>query len=139
MSNERAEIMQTLSDLHKDAYGFRPSGSFWDRAWAMTLDELQDLATNLQKEVEASMVNEAASALRAQRGFEKTVAEIIETGAGDRPTAIRWLVSGQGEDFTEHQGVEHALWNFGLDFSIMDQYFVEIGFTRKGMVWIFQE
>lgn len=133
----RDDMMSCLSDLYKDVYGFRPREYFWNRVRDMTVDELGAEADRLQKELEEQLVIERQGAIAAQKRFEENILTIIGAGAGDRQTALRWMVQAEGDPTCE-QDVEHLLYMGGLDFSIMPQYMEEMGFVRKGMVWIFK-
>lgn len=78
----------TYSDLHKEAYGFRPRQSGWydaapeekQREWDYLIEVAQRRA--LEEEMEEQ---------RAALEFESRIQELIAYGAGDRATAIRWL------------------------------------------------
>lgn len=79
----------TYSDLYKEAYGFRPRGTRWA---TMTPAEKQVEWNRLCDAAESSMMDERSEEWRAMERFEALVASTIETGAGDRETAIRWLL-----------------------------------------------
>ena len=81
----------TVSDLHKDAYGFRPKANFWNR-WNNSSEaekqaEWDRLVLALDREVEYQRAREA----RAVENFEQTVASLMATGARDTGMAVRWL------------------------------------------------
>ena len=84
------------SDLHKDAYGFRPRN--WDviRSWspAQFEAECDRAADALDDALQAERQAQAAAVL----AFEATVERLIATGAGDRATAIRWLADAADAD-----------------------------------------
>jgi predicted deacylase len=84
----------TVSDLHKDAYGFRPA-QYWFQAWhQMTDAEKQSVWDQLLLALERSNQREAEEKKQAIERFEKSVTATIESGAADRATAIRWLMDG---------------------------------------------
>lgn len=85
-----------VSDLHKEAYGFRPNAGFW--VWWN-----DPLTTDDQRQEEwSSLIDTAAhrEALRqameaeAVRLFEQRVEATITCGARDRRTALRWIMDG---------------------------------------------
>lgn len=82
----------TVSDLHKDAFGFRPSQCWWDSWTTMTDDEKQSEWDSLIESMEASCVEEASREQRAVAIFENTVSAVLASGAKDRATAHRWLM-----------------------------------------------
>ena len=96
MKTEEATVTYTfdeaiVSDLYKDAHGFRPSEEFWDY-WKSWSDDTKQIAWdglvyafNLS---EARRLREEA----AKSEYEARLAEYISTGAKDRATAICWLV-----------------------------------------------
>ena len=84
----------TVSDLHKDARGFRPSSTFWEM-WNECLPAGKQLVwDNLCRELDDTMAREKEKQRLAIAEFEYRVMEMIRWGAGDRKTAIRWIVDG---------------------------------------------
>lgn len=81
-----------VSDLHKDAYGFRPDQSWWENWTSSTDDEKQKIWDVLIENLEASIAEENQMQAIAISNFEDRVQETIQLGAKDRETAIRWLL-----------------------------------------------
>ena len=107
---------QTLSDLHKDARGFRPRGdSFWARWDESNDDGKQAIWDGLCDELTESVAADEAAAAEAVADFEYLVSETIKLGAGNRETALRWLT--QGETFHHSQSVEGWVWEQGILFT----------------------
>lgn len=105
---------EIFSDLHKDAYGFRPRGHrFYDEA--TTDAERQKIWDYLCQVVEDNIAAEREHEARVLRDFEAQVADTIALGAGDRATALRWMT--QDEKFYNGQCVEHWVWNQGILFT----------------------
>lgn len=104
-----------VSDLHKDAYGFRPSVHYmveWDKASPSGKQAIWDgLLVDLEREVN----REKQETARSVEIFESMIANSILLGAADRDTAIRWLT--QEEAFGEAQDVEHWVWGHGILFT----------------------
>lgn len=105
---------EIFSDLHKDAYGFRPRGHrFYDET---TKDaERQQIWDYLVQVVEDNIAAEREHEARALRDFESQIENTIALGAGDRATALRWMT--QSEKFYNEQDVEHWVWNQGILFT----------------------
>lgn len=104
-----------ISDLYKDAYGFRPSVA-WMHGWeTSTDDEKQGIWDDLCVEVSESIEQERRMAEQAVADFESDIADIIELGAGDRETALRWMT--QGEEFFNDQCIEHWVWKRDILFT----------------------
>ena len=104
-----------VSDLHKDAYGFRPSVHYmveWDKASLSGKQAIWDgLLVDLEREIE----QEKLATTRSVEIFEGMITNSIMLGATDRDTAIRWLT--QAEDFKHAQAVEAWVWEHGILFT----------------------
>jgi len=103
-----------VSDLHKDAYGFRPRSDFWEH-WAFSTDDQKqkiwdDLVDELQCELERISQEHA----RAIAEFEKRVDCNLIYGAIDRTTAIRWIFECEGLD---HADLSYACYHLDLPYS----------------------
>lgn len=83
-----------ISDLHKDAYGFRPRQDFWVWWDNASDDEKQAEWDSLLAALERAVKEEREQEERAIAKFETLVATTIATGAGDRETALRWIMDG---------------------------------------------
>lgn len=99
-------------DLYKDVHGVRPRGvdtSNW------TLEgfnaQIQALSTALEEQMEEERQNQT---LAIQR-FESRVQDTILAGAGNRETAVQWIMrdSGMGED------QEYIEYRFNLPFGYL--------------------
>ena len=104
-----------VSDLHKDARGFRPTEAFWN-AWNFQDDEGKQTAWNtLLLDLEDTMERERQQTAEALAEFDRAIALTISYGAGDRATALRWMT--QNEMFYHQQDVEHWVWDRGILFT----------------------
>lgn len=102
----------TFSDLHKDAYGFRPRGH---RFYDATPAEKQEIWDYTIRALEASIEEEKEREARALEEFEHCLAETIRYGAADRETALRWMT--QGKTFHHSQDVEGWVYDQGILFT----------------------
>ena len=112
---ELSELEQAQSiywDMYKDAYGVRPRGvdtSSWTLETFLKefayLNIVIEREENNRKEVEAS----------ATVVFEQRVQSLIELGAKDRETAIRWIHEAEDTNGDD----EYLAWSLGLPY----QYF----------------
>lgn len=101
-----------FSDLHKDAYGFRPRDhEFYDA----TPDRKQEIWDYFCGIVEENIAAERENQERAVRDFEQEVQNTIGLGASDRATALRWMT--QNDLFYHEQSVEHWVWERGILFT----------------------
>lgn len=83
--------LDLFSDLHKDAYGFRPSQSYWAVLAAADGDQKQAMWDDLLEALEATVARERQEEQRAVERFERRLAELYNVGAKDFEMAIRWL------------------------------------------------
>lgn len=94
-----------VSDLHKDAYGFRPCEGFWASWSSMDDDEKQaewdSLIEACNRAIQEEEDQQALSIMR----FEVLVQKTIESGAGDRETALRWIMDASS-------GARYNDWDF---------------------------
>lgn len=84
--------LNTFSDLHKDAMGFRPSRAFFEWMNTANDDQLQAEWDSLIDALDRRMNYEAEREREAIIAFEKLVTNTIESGAKDRKTALRWIM-----------------------------------------------
>lgn len=85
----RIEQLQCIFwDLYKDVYGFRPRHISTD---FMTEAELEAELNSLQAEGERRWAAEKAEQDRNVVALEARIQSLIDMGAGDRTTAIRWI------------------------------------------------
>jgi hypothetical protein len=77
------------SDMHKDAYGFRPRG-IDTSAW--TLEQFDAEFKVLGEAIEREETARKAAEAEAVKKFEQHVTNTICMGAGDRTTALRWIM-----------------------------------------------
>ena len=113
--NQMSDLEQASAiwwDLYKDVHGVRPRGvdtSNW------TLEgfnaQINALSTALEEQMEEERQNQT---LAIQR-FESRVQDTVLAGAGNRETAIQWIMrdSGMGED------QEYIEFRFNLPFGYL--------------------
>ena len=111
-----------ISDLHKDAYGFRPTQYWWQEWKACDEDGRQQIWDDLCEAVDAEIAAQKVRDEQSLKDFMARVDRLAELGAPDRDTAIRWIV--EGLELTENDlwyGAEYvchrlhlSLDNYGL-------------------------
>ena len=101
-----------FSDLHKDAYGFRPRGHEYYEALPA---RKQEIWVKVCEDLEAAQEEEARQAEEAVAEFKAQITKVIEAGAGNRINALRWMTST--ETFYLEQDVEHWVFNQGILFT----------------------
>ena len=99
-----------FSDLYKDVYGFRPS---FDHSFYSSSDnEKQSIWDDLIIDLERNLKEDELWEKRSIREFEGIVAQLIEMGAGDRETAIRWLM----QEYSDYDTAGYICWDLDLSY-----------------------
>ena len=120
LRDERYDLECFIYDMHKAAYGVK--GRHYDFK-SMSMDDLRKLANRVADAVEVAEAEEAHAAEVAIADFEATVGEFIETGAGDREPALRWMT--MEETFYVKQDVESWVYGHGFLFTSHGKAVVE--------------
>lgn len=113
---EKTECLMWISDLYKDVNGFRPR-SYNFHEWSF--QELTNFVNDLLDQADQEREFEKKQAQLAEVEFNKRIQEVIDLGAGDRKTALRWMLQGDmGDDesldlyaveyFTAIRGISHS-------------------------------
>lgn len=108
-----------ISDLHKDARGFRPTQD-WMADFREASDERKQLIwDNLCRELDSELEREQQEQTRAIEAFERGVEAAILLGAADRQTAIRWVVEGLELDDVDYMyGGSKICFELGLPYTM---------------------
>lgn len=92
----REMMLEVWSDLHKDAYGFRPRD--WDRVNSLSLEAMTAEYDRMIVALEESIEEDKRQKARAVEEFEASILDTIRLGASDRATAIRWIRDGFNDE-----------------------------------------
>lgn len=107
-----------VSDLHKEARGFRPSVYWWDQ-WNMCSD-------NQKQEMWDSLCEEHAGEIEREKRLQKEayftlmdrIDETLALGAGDVITALKWIMEAEEfDEFDLQYGANYFCYHFGLAYS----------------------
>ena len=114
---------QIVSDLHKDARGYRPDEYFWEE-WSQCGDDTrQAMWDNLCQELEDEMARQKDAYARAEIEFHQRVQGTMLAGAKDELAAIRWIL--EAEQLTENDlayGSDYVAFHFNLPYKgLFDQ------------------
>ena len=109
---ERYELTTYIYEAHKDAFGVKGRHYDFD---TMTLEELKAEADYISEAVDRQLEAERLQEQEDLREFESMINLNIALGAGDRETALRWML--QEEEFYNYQDIEHWVWNQGILFT----------------------
>lgn len=102
-----------VSDLHKDARGFRPTLHWmveWDK---MSPAGKQAEWDSLCAELEAELDSEKRHQTAALAKFAKAIQQCREAGAQDDETAIQWLLQTESE-FDLRYGADYVAFDWGM-------------------------
>lgn len=116
-TTERNDLLNIMSDMHKDAYGFRPRHINYD---AFTDAELEAECDSYQEVMEKNESLEAKRLEADLETFEALINKTIALGAGNRKTALRWIVDGAND-----WDAEAIVWSHGILFSDTGRALVE--------------
>lgn len=94
---EREQLLTYISDVHKDAYGFRPRGSYDNYSVVELKAELDRLCEIAEEEYKRQQELEA----EAYKTLHKHLADLVSIGARDFKQALAWDI--QAEE-CEHDG-----------------------------------
>ena len=111
---EKNECLMWISDLYKDVHGFRPRGYNFDE-WSF--EELTKFVNDLSDQADEQAKQEKEWAEICLVEFKKSLQNIIDSGAGDRKTALRWMLQGDmGDDESlDLYAIEYFTMKRGID------------------------
>jgi hypothetical protein len=104
---------QLYSDFHKDAYGFRPQAN--DPFYTATPERKQVIWNLVAEQYEFKQNEEELEDARSVAQFKDWVNSMIDNGAKDEETALRWIV--EDRDFQNEMDLEHFVWEQGILFT----------------------
>ena len=80
-----------ISDLHKDAYGYRPTESFWSTFAAFNSDRKQALWDSMIADLNRSIEDEENNQQAAIVEFENRIDNLM-TDAPSRKSVVAWFM-----------------------------------------------
>lgn len=113
--SELEQAQAIYSDMHKDAYGFRPRFDY--NTWTLEKfnAEFELMGRIIEDDNKVKQENQA----QAAHDFEMRVLSLLQTGAKDRAMALRWIHEAEGSNGDE----EYLCFLLGLPYS----YFKKTG------------
>ena len=107
-----------VSDLHKDARGFRPTEYFWEE-WTQMPDQFkQKIWDNLLLELNETMERQGRAEADAMIALHQRIQGIMLLGAKDEVQALKWIM--EAEEFSDYDlqyGPSYFCYHFGLSYS----------------------
>jgi uncharacterized protein YbcC (UPF0753/DUF2309 family) len=104
------EAYSMLSDMHKDAYGFRCRNYRND----LTIEEIHQEMDRLEVVIKQNIEQERLWEMEAEMVFKALLQKTIALGAGDEQTALRWLAEAEIDDPRNYFDVESFLYAHGM-------------------------
>jgi len=104
---------ELISDLHKDAYGFRPSQRFFDDWKSYSDEEKQEVWDALIHTMEYNQKEEARHEADNLNKFRETVRKVMNTCGVAWNDAIDYLWDAE-DDTTDF---DYFLWNYGIGYN----------------------
>ena len=120
-----------VSDLHKEAYGMRPT-SFWWQCWNEATDAEKQVEWDNLLEVHAVVMDrEAQEQIAAINSFELEIATALDVGARSREDAVRWIVQGlELDDVDMMYGGSAICYRKGLPYRMAAMFDNAINYLR---------
>ena len=103
-----------ISDLHKDAYGFRPREGFWNMWAAFNDDQKQVEWDRLIDVMNESMEQQRLEEESALKEFRKTLRKVMDTMNCSWNRAVEVLAEAEGDDLS--YDFDYGVWKQGLGF-----------------------
>ena len=113
-NKEKVEALSLLSDMHKDAYGFRPR---YYNSEAMSIADIQEEIEKCSKVISKNLAEEEIHLQEDIKTFKALIIKTIVLGADDFKTALRWIFDGSGIASDEWEATETFAWQNGILFS----------------------
>lgn len=109
-----------ISDLHKDAFGFRPTEAWW-RSWEYQDDDgKQSVWDYLIYEMNRSMAAQKKAEAEALDEFRAEIRNVMDLVSCTWYDAIRHLMVAEGHEVgynTYEQDFDYFLWDRGLGYN----------------------
>ena len=91
-TQQREQLLTYISDVHKDVYGFRPRGLYYD----LSIDELKKELDSLGDELEENFRLSRIRRIKNWIALKKYFAKLVEMGAKDFRQALHWDMEDEG-------------------------------------------
>jgi putative heme iron utilization protein len=107
-----------VSDLHKDARGYRPRDVWWTY-WSNCTDaEKQREWDGLIRELDEEMDRTRKAEARAALALTERLDQMYELGAKTEVQALKWIIEAeQFDEFDLQYGASYFCYHFGLSYS----------------------
>lgn len=117
----KQDLCSYISDASKDAWGFRSRLDYSQ----YTVVQLEMIADEWTVRVQEAIDEENRWHLARQRQLEELIERTIEMGAGDRITAMRWILDGEADEWGFY-GWDDIEYRFGVIYGLLENEFSEV-------------
>jgi hypothetical protein len=115
-----------VSDLHKDARGFRPSEYFWEEWTQCGDDTRQAMWDSLCRELEDMMAAERQAEASAALALTARLEKMYELGATSEVQALKWIIEAEEFDgFDLLYGASYFCFHFGLSYNAVNEFRIQ--------------
>ena len=121
---ERAEMLLTISDLTKEAFGFRIRKDYGAMTDAELKDEWDYLISVAERRAEEERTEEAA----ALKVWNTRINNMVNDFGIDVATAVRWDMQAMDCEFG---GFDYYIWECGVNYSEGRKIGIEVGLWKE--------
>jgi hypothetical protein len=115
-----------ISDLHKDARGFRPSQYWWDQWELCSDDQKQVMWDSLIQELNEAMEQQRKDEARAAFALTQRLEQMYELGATSEVQALKWIMEAEEfDDYDIQYGPSYFCYHFGLSYSAANDFRIQ--------------
>ncbi len=112
-----------VSDLHKDAFGFRPREFFWEEWNAASDAQRQEIWDDLLLALERAVEFERKQQEAAIADFRTQVADMMALGARDEHQARKWIIQSLNPSENDLlYGGSWVCYELGLPYSMRQMF-----------------
>ena len=109
---------QIVSDLHKDARGYRPSNSWWQMWNALGDAEKQNVWDGLGEELSVELARSRRAEAMAMISMHQRIQGTMLLGAKNEVQALQWIMEAEDfSDFDLQYGPSYFCFHFNLPYS----------------------
>ena len=105
-----------VSDLHKEAYGFRPREGLWNMWAAFNADQKQATWDSLIADLDDAIEQQEQQEAQALVNFRKLLKTTMATCNVDWKNALRILMEADTEFTKDSQEFDYFLWTYDLGY-----------------------
>lgn len=118
-----------ISDLHKDAHGWRCRIDFNNGQW--TKESIDKFYDRLQTELVYTMEEEQQQEYASLLAYKAHIAKLMTEHNLTMEDAIRWDIQAEEEEILCEQDAEHYLWKKGLSLEDMEEFMPMVLAAKK--------